>query len=249
MMKTAVIERDWWGLIGLFAVAGAALVLWGCGTNFAVQTASDNPAPASPAKIASQPAPPPPPRPTAYGEIALPAEELAIDIGRWLNVTLESKRVAVTTFVNNNDLNQTSAFGRALTDALAAFIHRQGFEVIELKKTANFLIQPKTGEFYLSREAANLAAEHEVAAVVVGTYTEAVNMILVTARLISAVDGQILSSSVLELPKSANLIYLLGGGSGAGLARIKTPRRAPVIPPAAVEVFERQPKGSSKTTR
>jgi len=234
MTKAACVDWRWWALGGL---VGLALLLGGCLSHPTLTTTSlDQTSPA----LASER-----PQQSAFGEISGPAETLALEMARWLEVDARQTRLAVTTFVDVNDLTRTSAFGRALTDSLMAFLHRQGFEVMELRKTASLLIQPRTGEFYLSREMVHLAAQQEISAVVVGTYTEALNVVLVSARLISAVDGQVLSTSLLELSKTPNLVYLLGG-QGAGLAQAQPTRRTPLIPPAEVGVLERQPKGSAK---
>ena len=110
-----------------------------------------------------------------------------------------------------------------MTDALIALLHRHGFQVVELRKTRNFLIEKGKGEFYLSRNIVEIAARQSVSAVVVGTYTEGLNMIIVSTRLISAADGQVLSTGLLELPKSRNLAFLLGGTAyGGGYAQANT---------------------------
>jgi len=238
--KTWAWERDWrdWAL---FLLLGLSLLLAGCVTGSTQAAAPADPAGPGAAFTSSS-------EPSAYGEISGPAQELAQEVARWLKDAPGGNRIAVTTFVDVNDLTKTSAFGRAMTDALMAYLYRQGFEVIELRKPYNFLIEPRAGEFYLSRNVANIAAQHDVSAVLVGTYTDALNIILISARLISAQDGQVLSTSLLELSKTPNIAYLVGGpGTGAaGLSRLATSRRAPKIPPPKVDVYERPVKGSSK---
>lgn len=179
------------------------------------------------------------------GEVAGAAASVAEDLGRWLKEDPSLNRVAVTTFVDANDLTKTSALGRVMTEVIVSLLHRQGFEVIELRRTSNFLMVPKRGVFYMSREIKHLAAQHQVSSVVVGSYAEGLDSVVVTGRLISAVDGTILSSSVRELPKTANLIYLLGpdGPFKAQRAkRVGQAKRMAVIPSSKVPVYERPPR-------
>lgn len=253
-MTRAIDRGRAWRVLGWGALIGCLWLMYGCGATYygtsyhrpglgQGSATAARPATARPTQAQARPV-----MPTAYGELALPAEELAIELNAGLPATIKSRRVAVMTLVDLNDLNRTSAFGRALSEALSAYLTRLGFEVVELRQATNFLIQPRTGEFYLSRDVAHLAAEHEVSGVVVGLYAEARDMVMVTTRLISAADGRVLSTSLRELPKSSNLMYLLG--KGGGLAQVaKTVRRAPAIPPASVQVFERPPKGASKIRR
>ncbi len=189
------------------------------------------------------------PEPATYGEISGPAFELAQEVARWIKDDPAQDRVAVTTFVDVNDFNRTSAFGRSMTDALIALLHRHGFQVVELRKTRNFLIERGKGEFYLSRNITEIAARQNVSAVLVGTYTEGLNVVIVSTRLISASDGQVLSTGLLELPKSRNLAFLLGGTGRGGYAQVNNLRRAPAIPPAQVPVLERKSKGPAKVKR
>ena len=189
------------------------------------------------------------PEPMTYGEISGPAFELAQEVAHWLKDGPAMDRIAVTTFVDVNDFNRTSSFGRSMTDALMALLHRHGFQVVELRKTRNFLIEKGKGEFYLSRNITEIAARQSVSAVLVGTYTEGLNVVIISTRLISAADGQVLSTGLLELPKSRNLAYLLGGTGQGGYAQVNNLRRAPSIPPAQVPVLERKSKGPAKVKR
>jgi len=194
------------------------------------------------------PARPAPPEPLTYGEISGPALELAKEVGACLREEPGLNRIAVTTFVDVNNFDRTSAFGRALTDALISLLHRQGFVVVEIRKTSNLLIEKGKGEFSLSREITHLATQQEVSAILVGTYAEGLNLVLVSTRLISATDGQVLSAGLLELPKSRNLAYLLGEltGPAGSFAQSYSLNRAPAIPAAEVPVLERRSKGPAK---
>lgn len=191
---------------------------------------------------------PEPPEPITYGEISGPALELAKEVGACLREEPGLNRIAVTTFVDVNNLDRTSAFGRALTDALISLLHRQGFNVVEMRKTSNLLIEKGKGEFSLSREITHLATQQEISAVLVGTYTEGFNLVLISTRLVAASDGQVLSAGLLELPKSRNLAYLLGGlaGPAGSFAQSYNLNRAPAIPAAEVPVLERRSKGPAK---
>ena len=247
--EKAIQSHSWaWALAALFLLTGLALLLSGCVTTSThVARYMDQ----SYQPLAVEDSHDLGPEPVAYGEISGPAFELAQEVAQWLKDDPSMDRIAVTTFVDVNNFNQTSAFGRSMTDALIALLHRNGFQVMELRKTRNFLIEKGKGEFYLSRNIVEIAARQNVSAVLVGTYTEGLNMVIISTRLISAADGQVLSTGLLELPKSRNLAFLLGGTAygGGGYAQVNNLNRAPAIPAAQVPVLERRSKGPAKVRR
>lgn len=233
-----------WGF--LWVTAGLLLLLGGCAATpgqMALSMDRHN------APLVLEESAPLDPEPMTYGEISGPAFELAQEVARWMKDDPAMDRIAVTTFVDVNDFNRTSSFGRSMTDALLALLHRHGFQVVELRKTRNFLIERGKGEFYLSRDIREIAAMQNVSAVLVGTYAEGLNMVIISTRLISAADGRIISTGLLELPKSRNLAFLLGGTGQGGYAQVNNLRRAPAIPPAQVPVLERKSKGPAKVKR
>jgi hypothetical protein len=86
-------------------------------------------------------------------------EDLAIQLKANLRPEAgSSPRLIMATFVNIDDLTQTSRFGRTLPEALANRLFRHGFGVVEIRKSDELLMKSRRGELVLTRDAARLAA-------------------------------------------------------------------------------------------
>ncbi len=107
--------------------------------------------------------------------------------------------VAVASFVNLNDLYQTSSLGRYLGEQLLGDLHRAGVGVVEIRKTPGFLVRRQGGEYSLSRNLDELNPVQEAQAVVVGTYTYDDEQIFVNARLLRNNDSMVISTASLVL--------------------------------------------------
>lgn len=105
--------------------------------------------------------------------------------------------VAVSTFVNLNQLYSTSGLGRYICEQLMGELQMAGVEVIDIRKTPGLMIRKKHGEYSLSRDMDELSFVHPVQAVIVGTYTVADDQIFINARLLQNSDGMVLSSGSL----------------------------------------------------
>ncbi|MEJ2032146.1 MAG: FlgO family outer membrane protein [Deltaproteobacteria bacterium] len=129
-------------------------------------------------------------------------------------------KVAVSTFVNLNNLYRTSALGRYLSEQLMGELQTSGIDVVELRRTPSILVSQAHGEYALSRDMDELAFVHSVQATLVGTYTVAAQQLFVNARLLRNRDNKVLASANLALPLDQLIRSLLAdesvpGGKGA----------------------------------
>jgi TolB-like protein len=108
--------------------------------------------------------------------------------------------VAVSSFVNLNDLYRTSALGRYLSEQLMGELQVAGVSIIELRQTPSILISKEHGEFNLSRDMNELAFIHHAHATLVGTYTAVEDQLFLNARLLRNRDSKVLSSAALVSP-------------------------------------------------
>ena len=121
----------------------------------------------------------------------------------------------MTTVVDIDDLYQTSSFGRTLTEALSTRMFRRGFGVVEVRKTAELMIKNNSGELMLSRNAALLAKELEVQAIVVGTYALTPNSVIVNMKMLAVDSQEVLSVAGLEIQRSPSINHLLASSAGS----------------------------------
>lgn len=116
--------------------------------------------------------------------------------------------VMVASFVNIDDLTQSTTFGRLTAEQIASRLAQRGLHVIDLKKRNNVFIKEKSGEFLLSRDVSLVAQQHNVRAVAVGVYTETDAFIYVTARILDAGSGSILASVDFQIRNDSSLYNL-----------------------------------------
>ena len=130
------------------------------------------------------------------------------------NYTDGEERLILTTFVNLDDLYQTSGFGRALTESLSNALFRHGFRVAEIRKAPGLYVKAKAGELTLTRDISLMAREQEVQAVIAGTYSLTPKTIVINAKMIAADSEEVLSVAGLEVERSSNVNYLLSERKG-----------------------------------
>ncbi len=122
------------------------------------------------------------------------------------------KSLIGATFVNIDDLNRASSFGRIVSEQVATRFSEMGYQVIEMLLRNNVYIKQRGGEFLLSRELRNISSEHNAQAVIVGTYAVARKNVYVTARLIRASDSVILASYDYIVPMDRDVAFMLKNG-------------------------------------
>lgn len=139
------------------------------------------------------------------------AEQLVADMR---DCSLQGIVALPTSFVNLNDFNQTSAFGRLVGEQLFHELYQRGYPVREYRIPGSIRMKPRQGEFYLSRELGSLSARSGV--VIVGTYSSAPDAVFVNARLVRPKDGRVLRTANLVLQSNPTIKRLIGNASGGG---------------------------------
>lgn len=119
------------------------------------------------------------------------------------------KRVLVTTVVELNNLEKSSAFGRLLAEQMASRLAQIGISVSELKLRGNLFVSPGQGELILSREIREISSNQNADAVLVGTYTDAGDAVYVTVKLVRATDSTVSSAYNFLVVKSQTYATLL----------------------------------------
>jgi TolB-like protein len=116
--------------------------------------------------------------------------------------------VLVTTFVDNNDLRQTSRLGRVLQEHVASRLVQLGYTVREMKLAGTLRIEPQSGETILSRDLAELSAGQQAQAILVGTISRSNRILYISARLINPVNNNILATDDYQLCMDDNILTM-----------------------------------------
>lgn len=122
--------------------------------------------------------------------------------------------IAITTFVNVDNIESSSTFGRILSEQLMSELSMRGYDVLEMRQGQGMRMVEDEGEFNLSREAKALKhANPKVAAVLVGTYAVSPVRVYVNARLLDPRTSTIVSVGSVEMGKTAEIGRLLRSNS------------------------------------
>ena len=112
-------------------------------------------------------------------------------------------------FVNVNDLENSSGLGRMISEQVSSRFAQQGYTMVELKMRNAIFIKEKAGEFALSRSVKAVSQNHNAAAVIAGTYAIGRRSVYINARMIRAIDNVILASYDYSLPLGPDTKALL----------------------------------------
>lgn len=111
--------------------------------------------------------------------------------------------ILVASFVNIDDLNQSSTLGRMVSEQIASRLAQQGFKIIETKlRQGSIFVQKGKGEFLLSRELLNLSANQGAQGVLVGTYAVSEHFIFISARIVQTEDSSVIMGYDYEIPQN-----------------------------------------------
>lgn len=116
--------------------------------------------------------------------------------------------IIVTTFVDNNDLQQTSRFGRVLQEHITSRLVQIGYTVREMKLSNSLNIEPKSGETILSRDLTQLKDGQEAQAILAGTISRTDRILYISARLINPVNNNILATDDYRLCMDENILAM-----------------------------------------
>lgn len=117
--------------------------------------------------------------------------------------------VLVASLVNLDNLNESSTFGRVVSEQIASRLKQKDYSTIEMKLRTTVFIKEGSGEFLLSREISKISIKHRAQAVVVGTYVVASDRVYITVRIVNVDDGNILASCDYEIPMSRDVFKML----------------------------------------
>ncbi len=104
--------------------------------------------------------------------------------------------IIVATFVDVNNLDHSSTFGRFMAEQVASELSNRGYEVVEIKlRNSSIFIEEGKGEFLLSRNVKEISQKNDASCVVVGIYADGYKQILLNVKMLDPNSNVIISSS------------------------------------------------------
>ncbi len=117
--------------------------------------------------------------------------------------------IAVTTFVDIDNLYESSTFGRLLGEQMMSELSMRGYNVIELRQSEAMQVSYDQGEFALSRDTNILRRNQNVGAIVVGTYAVSPVRVYLNTRILDPKNAMITSVGSVEMSKTKEMDRLL----------------------------------------
>lgn len=174
-------------------------------------------------------------------EIKLKVRELAEQLVSCVEESGLRGTVALpVSFVNMDNLEETSSFGRYIAEQMFHEFNQRGFPVREYRNRGNTIAQRNDqGEFYLDRPTRNVAVGKN-GLIVAGTYYSDQESIFVNARIIRPSDGMVLRTGQLVLQNTGVTRRMLArsGNSAARAAMGIKDLNAPKAPAIAQTPFD-----------
>lgn len=118
--------------------------------------------------------------------------------------------VLTSTFVNIDDFEKTSTFGRLLQSHVGARFVQQGYTVKEVSLRHTMKIRPHDGEKILSRDLSLITPDQPAQAVLLGTYSLNNRILYITAKLVNPINRNILAAKSYRLCMDENLLAMFG---------------------------------------
>lgn len=106
---------------------------------------------------------------------------------------LDNGTITAVSFVDLQQLNKTSPFGRVIAESLYSELFVRGFNVSDIRGQ-NAININANGEFYITRNVTKLNSEVSNTYVLVGTYSKIDQNVIINARILDNKTGKIVTS-------------------------------------------------------
>ena len=124
-----------------------------------------------------------------------------------------TRPVLYSTAVNLNDYDETTNFGRLMSEALAtALTQHWENKVINMNlRQGSVPVIPRQGEFLLSRNISELAMDFNAGAVMLTTYTVALDKVYVNVEMVNVHHNAVVAAVMFDIPLGPRTEALLRG--------------------------------------
>ena len=125
-------------------------------------------------------------------------------------------------FVNQDNFEQSSSFGRYLSEQMFYEFNQRGMPVREYRVFPELFTRPRRGEFIFTRDTENIPPQHSNSLFVTGTYYFDQDNVFVNARLFRALDKMVLRTASLVFAQNKLTRTMLARGTGIRLETADT---------------------------
>lgn len=139
-----------------------------------------------------------------------------------------TRPILFTSFVDLDDLNTSSTFGRLLGEQVASRMSQLGYRIMELKlRQGSMVFSREAGEMVLSRDLRDVRDHQDTQAVLVGTYIVIDDAVIISAKLLSTLDGAVLATRDATVRKTRQVEELVSRNRITFQPASRQPSRTP----------------------
>ena len=117
--------------------------------------------------------------------------------------------IVISSFVNVDQLKQTSSFGRIVSSQMASAFFNSGYQIKAMELPTELFVQSNNGFLQLSPEAAEALKSQGASALVVGVFAPARRTAYATVRMIDIDTQRVISSTDFSVPMGVDAKVLL----------------------------------------
>jgi FlgO protein len=117
-----------------------------------------------------------------------------------LNKIPKNSLIVVSTLLNVDNLNQTSSFGRIVSDQIASAFNSLGYQVIGMEMPIDLFVLEDGGRFHLSDETKAMLRHYKAATLVGGVYAPGKQNGYVSLRMVDINSKHIIAATDFSVP-------------------------------------------------
>ena len=117
--------------------------------------------------------------------------------------------VVVSSFVNVNDLKQTSSFGRIISSQVASAFFNSGYRIKGMELPTELFVQSNNGFLQISSETTSVLKSFDASTLVVGIFAPGRTTAYVTLRMLDIDTGEVISTTDFSVPMGIDAKVLL----------------------------------------
>lgn len=108
--------------------------------------------------------------------------------------------IVVSTLLNVDNLNQTSSFGRIISDQIASAFSNLGYQVMGMEMPIDLFIMKEGGRFHLSDETKAMLRHYHASTLVGGVYAPGKHTGYVSLRMVDISSKNIIATTDFSVP-------------------------------------------------
>lgn len=121
----------------------------------------------------------------------------------------QNSLIVVSTLLNVDNLNQTSAFGRIVSDQIASAFHDAGHQIIGMEMPIDLFVMKDGGEIALTDDTKAKLRKQQAAVLVGGVYAPGKKNTYVSLRVVDIYSKRVISTYDFSVPMGPDAKLLL----------------------------------------